>query len=241
MASQMTSQLIAPHGGSLAELLADPDRVTELKTLSRQYASWDLTHRQLCDLELLLNGGFSPLRGFMTRADYESVSRDMRLTDGTLWPIPIVLDVSEETARTLDPGSLLALRDPEGVMLATLHVEDVWKPDITAECERVYGTTNTEHPGPAYFNRNGHPWYVGGKVEGVQLPHHYDFAELRLTPGELRERFASMGWNRTVAFQTRNPMHRAHQELTLRAVSELDAALLIHPVVGSTKPGDVDH
>jgi len=235
------SHLLAPHGGALVNLLVDEDRVGELRRLSRDWPSWDLTSRQLCDLELLLNGGFSPLRGFMTQRDYDDVCRKMRLADGTLWPIPIVLDVSEETARTLKPGTMLALRDLEGVMTAVLEVEDVWQPDLTAEAEQVYGTTNTEHPGVAYLKHETNPWYVGGRLEGVRLPRHYDFAPLRLTPAELRQRFAALGWRRVVAFQTRNPMHRAHQELTFRAARELEANLLIHPVVGLTKPGDVDH
>ena len=237
----MPSHIVPPHGGELTKLIVDADRAAELRALSRDCPSWDLTPRQICDLELLLNGGFSPLEGFLCRADYEGVCRDMRLADGTLWPIPIVLDVPEEVAKGLDSGTILALRDFEGVMLAAMHVEEVWQPDLAAECEQVYGSTHREHPGVAYTTQNTHPWYVGGRLEGLQLPHHYDFVELRLTPAQLRERFAAMGWRRVVAFQTRNPMHRAHQELTFRAARELEANLLIHPVVGLTKPGDVDH
>ncbi len=238
----MPSHLVTPHGGSLVDLLVEPARTAELKALSRDFPSWDLTARQICDLELLLNGGFSPLRGFMGRADYESVCRDMRLADGTLWPIPVVLDVPEETAKGLKAGTaVLALRDPEGVMLAALHIEEVWKPDLPAEAEQVYGTTHPEHPGVAFLQQSIHPFYVAGKLEGVQLPHHYDSVELRLVPAELRRRFAALGWRQVVAFQTRNPMHRAHQELTFKAARDLEANLLIHPVAGMTKPGDVDH
>jgi sulfate adenylyltransferase len=221
--------------------LVSEDRARELKEESRDFPSWDLTPRQLCDLELLLNGGFSPLRGFMARKDYEGVCADMRLADGTFWPLPIVLDLTEEAARDLAPGAKLALRDPEGVMLAVCHVEETWKPDLDAEAKQVYGSTSIEHPGVAYLKEQTNPCYVGGRVEGLQLPHHYDFAELRLPPRELRRRFAAQGWKRIVAFQTRNPMHRAHQEITFRAASEQGASLLIHPVVGQTKPGDVDH
>ena len=177
----------------------------------------------------------------MRRGDYESVCESMRLVDGTLWPIPITLDVSEELAETLEPGSSLALRDPEGLMLAALQVEDVWKPDRSAEAESVFGTTNPEHPGVAYLTGQTHDYYVGGTLEGIQLQIHYDFRNLRRTPAELRKEFSRLGWRRIVAFQTRNPMHRAHQELTLRAAKEVQASLLIHPVVGLTKPGDVDH
>jgi sulfate adenylyltransferase len=237
----MSQSLIAPHGGSLINLLVDSERGVDLRTASRSWPSWDLTARQLCDLELLLNGGFSPLRGFMTRADYESVRTAMRLTDGTLWPIPVTLDLPEELAQKLTLGSILALRDPEGVMLAVLHVEEVWRPDLLAEAEAVYGTGSREHPAVAYLLERTHPYYVGGRLEGIQLPLHYDFRSLRLTPAELRAKLARLGWRRVVAFQTRNPMHRAHQELTFRAAKQVEANLLIHPVVGMTKPGDVDH
>ncbi len=230
-----------PHGGTLVNLLVDEARALERKQQAREWPSWDLTARQLCDLELLLDGGFSPLRGFMTEADHTSVCADMRLADGTLWPMPITLDVTAEVAGSLEPGSSLALRDHEGVMLAVLHVEDVYEPDRQAEAEAVFGTTTTEHPGVDHLIRRSNPWYVGGTIEGVARPLHYDFADRRLTPAQLRERFTERGWDRIVAFQTRNPMHRAHQELTLRAARDADAALLIHPVVGMTKPGDVDH
>ena len=237
----MHGHLPAPHGGSLVNLMADEGRAKELRSLSRDYASWSLTPRQLCDLELLLNGGFSPLRGFLGRADYESVCETMRLADGTMWPMPIMLDVADEVAEGLQPGDALALRDPEGVMLAVLTVRDVWQADRRAEAERVFGSTSPEHPGVAHLLNATHGTYVGGSVEGVEPPCHYDFREVRLTPARLRERFTARGWRNVVAFQTRNPMHRAHQELTIRAAKELEANLLIHPVVGMTKPGDVDH
>jgi sulfate adenylyltransferase len=230
-----------PHGGELINLLVTPDRVFELISESRNWPSWDLTSRQLCDLELLLSGGFSPLRGFMTRADYESTCNNMRLGNGKLWPIPVVLDVSDELAHSIEPGSKIALRDPEGVMLAALHAQAVWQPDRLAEAEAVYGTTSKVHPGVLYLLENTNPWYVGGRLEGVQPPTHYDFRPLRHTPAELRAEFVRSGWRRVVAFQTRNPMHRAHQELTLRAAKEVGANLLINPSVGMTKPGDVEY
>lgn len=237
----MQEHLIEPHGGSLVNLLASEERAAEMKALSKDWPSWDLTPRQICDLELLMNGGFSPLTGFMNKADYEGCCKDMRLAGGDLWPMPITLDVSEEVAKDLKAGDILALRDLEGTMLAGLHVEDVWQPDRKDEAKKVFGTTNEEHPGVRYLMQNAHGWYVGGKVEGVEMPHHYDFVEDRLTPEQLREKFASLGWRKIVAFQTRNPMHRAHQELTFRAAADEEANLLIHPVVGMTKPGDVDH
>jgi sulfate adenylyltransferase len=237
-----TSHGIAPHGGELINLIVEPGRAAELKGHSKEWPSWDLTARQVCDVELLLSGGFSPLRGFMNRADFEGVCQDMRLSSGTLWPMPITLDVTEEFAKSLKPGSSkVALRDGEGVMLAVLNVEEVWQPDRAAEAKSVFGTTSKAHPGANYAINLAKPWYVGGKLEGLQMPAHYDFRALRLTPAELRAEFSRLGWRRVVAFQTRNPMHRAHQELTFRAAKQVEANLLIHPSVGMTKPGDVDY
>ncbi len=237
-----TSHLVSPHGGELADLIVPPERISELKAHSREWPSWDLTARQRCDLELLLSGGFSPLRGFMTRAEYECVCQTMRLASGVLWPMPITLDVTEDFAKSLKPGSSkVALRDAEGVMLAVLHVEEMWQPDRKAEAKSVFNTTSTLHPGADYALNKANPWYVGGRVEGTQAPSHYDFRALRFTPAELRAEFARLGWRRVVAFQTRNPMHRAHQELTFRAAKQVEANLLIHPSVGMTKPGDVDY
>ena len=236
-----TDHLIEPHGGSLVDLMADPERTAELKAESREWPSWDLTPRQICDLELILTGGFSPLQGFMTEADHRAVCDAMRLADGTLWPIPVALDVPEEVATGLGAGSTLALRDPEGVMVAALHVEQVWKPDRAAEAEAVYGTSKPSHPGVAHLLERTNDRYVGGRVEGLQLPIHYDFVGLRGGPRQLREEFARLGWRKVVAFQTRNPMHRAHFELTYRAAKDIEANLLVNPVVGMTKPGDVDH
>ncbi len=238
----MSKHLIAPHGGgSLSELIANDERREELKTASRDWPSWDLMPRQLCDLELLMNGGFSPLRGFLGESEYDSVCADMRLSDTTLWPVPITLDLPEAVAKELGKGQRLALRDPEGVMLAALTVDDVFEPDREREAQMVFGTTNSEHPGVAHLLQRTNPYYVGGRIEGLQLPAHYDFRGLRLTPSQLRDEFTRLGWRRVVAFQTRNPMHRAHHELTLRAAKGVEANLLIHPVVGMTKPGDLDH
>jgi sulfate adenylyltransferase len=237
-----TSHLIAPHGGELVQLQVPAERAAELKAHSKDWPSWDLTARQLCDLELLMSGGFSPLRGFMNRADYEGVCQNMRLANGTLWPMPITLDVSEDFAKKLTAGSSkVALRDPEGVMLAVLHVEDVWQPDRKAEAKAVFNSTSAAHPGADYAINKSNPWYVGGKVEELQPHAHYDFRALRLTPADLRAQFSRLGWTRVVAFQTRNPMHRAHVELTMRAAKQVEANLLIHPSVGMTKPGDVDY
>src|SRR5258708_3681313 len=235
------NNLIEPHGGVLVQLLASPERAAEIQSQSRDWSSWDLSERQLCDLELLLTGGFSPLQSFMGRRDYESVCASMRLASGQLWPIPVVLDLPEVVAKELARHSTLALRDPEGVMLAALHVEEVWEPDRLAEAKAVYGTTNREHPGVSHLLERTNSFCVSGRLEGLRMPSHYDFRHLRLTPSQLRSEFGRRGWRRIVAFQTRNPMHRAHYELTLRAAKEVRAQLLLHPSVGMTKPGDLDH
>jgi sulfate adenylyltransferase len=240
--TQTHSHLVAPHGGELVDLILKPEYAAETKAASRDFPSWDLTPRQICDVEMLLNGGFSPLTGFMNKDEYESVRDQMRLKNGLLWPMPITLDVTEAFAKTLKPGSsTIALRDAEGVMIAILHVEDVWQPDKQAEAKSVFGTTSQVHPGVGYLMNRANPWYVGGRLEGLQLPSHYDFKALRKTPAELRTDFANLGWRRIVAFQTRNPMHRAHVELTFRAARQVEANLLINPVVGMTRPGDVDY
>jgi sulfate adenylyltransferase len=236
-----TSHLTSPHGGELVDLILSPERKKALQAASKDFPSWDLTPRQICDLELLLNGGFSPLRGFLKKADYESVCKNMRLADGTLWPMPITLDLPEEFAGKLAVGGKLALRDAEGVMLAVLNVEDIYKPDRAAEAQQVFGTTDKLHPGADQTINRTNPVYVGGSLEGLQHPVHYDFRGIRLTPAELRAEFARLGWKKIVAFQTRNPMHRAHVELSMRAAKNVEASLLLHPVVGMTKPGDVDY
>ncbi len=233
--------LVSPYGGKLKQLVADPARAGQLKAESRGWPSWDLTARQVCDLELLLNGGFSPLDGFLRRSDYESVCREMRLQDGTLWPIPIVLDVSRSFAAKVAPGVTVALRDAEGIILAALTVEECWQPDRELEAQCVFGTTRSEHPGVRFLLESVGPVYLAGRIEGLELPQHHDFRQLRHSPAMLRQHLVDSGWQNVVAFQTRNPMHRAQYELTLRAARESEARLLIHPVVGMTQPGDVDH
>ena len=238
---RLLEPLIEPHGGKLVDLMVTGTAAEEVRESLRTSPSWDLTPRQLCDLELLLTGGFSPLDGFLGRADHESVCHRMRLADGTLWPIPVTLDVPEELAARLAPGQTLALRDPEGVALAALLVGELWQPDRQAEAEAVFGTLDPGHPGVRHLLTQTHPWYAAGRLDGLQLPLHYDYRDLRHTPSALRTEFQRLGWRRVVAFQTRNPLHRAHLELTRRAAREVDAQLLVHPVVGMTKPGDVDH
>ncbi len=223
------------------ELYVSYDSAQKLKTKAGDLVSHDLTPRQVCDLELLMNGAFAPLKGFLGHADYDSVVETMRLADGTLWPMPITLDVSEAFAAKIEEGQDIALRDAEGVILATMTVTDKWSPDKAREAEKVFGADDDAHPAVNYLHNQAGAVYLGGPVVGIQQPVHYDFKARRDTPNELRAYFRKMGWRRVVAFQTRNPLHRAHQELTFRAAKEAQANLLIHPVVGMTKPGDVDH
>jgi sulfate adenylyltransferase len=236
-----TTKLIPPHGGTLKELLVDEEKAQQLKSQAIVFPSWNLTPTQTWDLELLLNGAFSPLDGFMRKKDYESVCTQMRLSDNTLYPIPITLDVMEEFASSISEGDKIALRHPEGMILAVMTVTDIWKPDRKKEAEQVFGTGNEEHPGVFHLLHQTNPVYIGGSLEGIELPPHHTFNELRYTPAQLRKEFTDRGWNRIVAFQTRNPLHRAHVELTKRAMKEVDAKLLIHPVVGRTSPGDIDY
>lgn len=230
-----------PNLVPIPELYVSADSAQKLRHEAAVLPSWDLTARQVCDLELLMNGGFHPLKGFMTEADYDGVVEGMRLTDGSLWPMPVTLDVSEAFADKVEPGQDIALRDAEGVILAILSVTDKWVPDKAREAERVFGANDLAHPAVAYLHHKAGKVYLGGPVTGIQPPVHYDFKGRRDTPNELRALFRKLGWRNVVAFQTRNPLHRAHQELTFRAAREVQANLLIHPVVGMTKPGDVDH
>ncbi len=230
-----------PNLAPIPELFVSYESAQKLKAEAGDLPSWDLTPRQICDLELLMNGGFYPLKGFQTEADYDRVVDELRLTDGTLWPIPVTLDVTEAFATTVDPGQDIALRDQEGVILAIMSVTDKWTPDKHREAEKVFGADDVAHPTVNYLHHRSGPVYLGGPVTGIQPPVHYDFKARRDTPNELRAYFRKLGWRRVVAFQTRNPLHRAHQELTFRAAREVQANLLIHPVVGMTKPGDIDH
>ncbi|KAF2197679.1 ATP-sulfurylase [Delitschia confertaspora ATCC 74209] len=234
----------APHGGILKDLIArDAPRRDELLAESEKLPAILLTERQLCDLELILNGGFSPLEGFLNEKDYNGVVAENRLADGNLWSMPICLDLSKETIDNLGvkPGARITLRDfRDDRNLAILTVDDVYKPDKEREAKEVFGG-DPEHPAIVYLNQSVREYYVGGKIEAIDRLMHYDYVGLRYSPAELRLHFDKLGWSRVVAFQTRNPMHRAHRELTVRAARQRQANVLIHPVVGLTKPGDIDH
>ncbi|UWQ33976.1 bifunctional sulfate adenylyltransferase/adenylylsulfate kinase [Leisingera sp. M527] len=225
----------------IPELYVSYESAQKLKVEAAGLTSWDLSPRQICDLELLMNGGFNPLKGFLSEDDYNGVVENMRLADGSLWPMPVNLDVSEDFAGSIEIGQDIALRDQEGVILGTMTVTDRWEPNKSREAEKVFGADDDAHPAVNYLHNQAGKIYLGGPVTGIQQPVHYDFRGRRDTPNELRAYFRKVGWRKVVAFQTRNPLHRAHQELTFRAAKEAQANLLIHPVVGMTKPGDVDH
>jgi sulfate adenylyltransferase len=233
--------LTAPHGGHLVDPMLSADQLGAARARAAGLPALDAGPRTLCDLELLLSGAFSPLQGFMGRADHERVCREMRLADGTLWPIPVTLDVTPELAERAVAAGALALRDPEGVVLAILEVAEAWTPAREDEAQAVFGTLDERHPGVRGLLRQSQPVCLAGRLVGIEPPRHYDFNHLRETPAQLRARFEKLGWTRVAAFQTRNPMHRAHMEITFRAAQQAEASLLIHPVVGMTKPGDVDH
>jgi sulfate adenylyltransferase len=234
-----------PHGGILKDLVARDEPISQqLKEEASTLPEIVLTERQLCDLELIINGGFSPLEGFMNEADYKSVVDTLRLEDGALFPIPITLDVSQEDVDTLGikAGSRITLRDPrDDEALAIITIDDIYSPDRVKEAIEVFGADDPAHPAVAYLRNNVKDLYIGGKVQAIQAPTHFDYVALRYTPSELRSHFKKLAWRKVVAFQTRNPMHRAHRELTVRAARQRQANVLIHPVVGLTKPGDVDH
>jgi sulfate adenylyltransferase len=220
------------------DLVVGDDRASEMRASAKDHTSLTLDERGLCDLELMAVGGFSPLKGFLSKADYDRVVAEGRLTDGTLWPLPVTLPVS--IGNGVEVGKTLALRDVYGNLLAFLHVEEIYPFDKEVEAKCAYGTTDAKHPAVAYLNRqSGH--YASGKLEVIRVPPHHDFVELRRTPKELREQFANLGWSKVLAFQTSNPLHRADEELTKRAARQIGGGLLIHPVVGVAKPGDVDH
>jgi sulfate adenylyltransferase len=233
--------LAEPHGGKLVDLVVDDERKYILRDLSLNLASLVLSERQICDLELLLAGAMSPLKGFMTRPDYESVLDRMKLQDGALWPIPVCLDVTETEAGRLEAGQSVALRDPEGFMLAVMHIEEIWQIDKKMEAETVFGSTGAAHPGVSHLYYRCGSHYVGGKIEGISMPLRFDFKQLRLTPLEVRTACEKFGWRRMVGFQSRNFLNRAQFEMTLRAMREARANLLLQPVVGPTKPDDIDY
>ncbi|MDW7773075.1 MAG: bifunctional sulfate adenylyltransferase/adenylylsulfate kinase [Desulfobulbaceae bacterium] len=217
-------------------------RAEDIRVKAVDFDSLDLNSRQLADLELLLNRAYYPLTGFMCEPDYASVLDRMQLADDTVWPLPVCLDVTEEVAGKLSLGRKLALNDQEGFLLAVMTVEDIWQPDKKNEAAKIFGTDNPAlHPGVQQFFERVDKWYIGGSVEGVTLPIHYDFKELRMTPSETHRRFTQYGWRKVLGFHTEEYLHCAHREMVLTAAREIGASIFLHPVVGMESPGNMDH
>jgi sulfate adenylyltransferase len=235
---ERTPQLIEPYGGDLVDLLVPEAERESIVSHAALLPRIQLTQRNLCDLELLATGAFSPLKKFMGKEDYLRVVQEMRLADGTLFPIPITLTVSASNSVALD--SEIALVDEHNDLLALMRVEEIFPWDRNEEARLAYGTTDPTHPLVAEMQTWGE-LCVSGELKVVRLPKYYDFRRLRLTPREVRAKLSELGHEKVVAFQTRNPMHRAHEEMTKRAQQQIDGALLLHPVVGMTKAGDIDH
>jgi sulfate adenylyltransferase len=238
MNEHKTAELISPYGGKLVDLIVKGEEREDLLEKSSRLPSIQISQRALCDLELLATGAFSPLDRFMSKADYERVLTEMRLTDGTLFPLPVTLPVDEQSLPSW--GEQITLSDSRNNTIAIMQIEEVYHWDELRETRLVLGTTDHRHPLVSEMGTWGNV-YVSGALQVIDLPIYHDFRELRKTPAEVRAQLSSLGYDNVVAFQTRNPMHRIHEELTKIAADEVDGSLLIHPVVGLTKPGDVDH
>jgi sulfate adenylyltransferase len=231
------SILISPYGGELVSLLVPLEAANDLKAYASHLPSVQLSERSICDLELLATGGFSPLDRFMSRDDHQRMLEEMRLTSGHLFPIPVTLPVDPGLAVHLDQD--VALRNAKNDLLAIMTIEEVYEWDVAQVAQTVFGTLDGRHP-LAEMHRWGR-LNISGHLQVLQLPHHSDFQELRLSPAQTRARLEGLGYENVVAFQTRNPLHRVHEELIKRAIQQVDGVVLLHPVVGLTKPGDVDH
>ena len=223
------------------DLLVTEERADELRTASLGFPSLTLSKRQLSDLELLINGGFAPLKGFMDQESYKSVLERTRLPDGSVWPLPITLAVSDVFAEKIDPGQRIALRDPEGFMPAVMTVSGIWRPDRGREAEVVFGTRSSVHPGVRFLLEQEQQVYLGGTVQGIQLPAHHDFESLWHTPEELRHLFKKMGWRQVLAVHSSNPLHRLQRDMILQIAKDRQTHILLHPAVGVTKPGDLHY
>ena len=221
--------------------MVDEQRSALLKEITMNLQDVILNERNLCDLELIATGAYSPLTGFMVRSDYESVLDRMRLQDGLLWSVPVCLDVREQIANRLEVGQSLALRDPEGFLLAVMHIEDIWPVDREKEADKIYDTRDLSHPGVHYLYKTSGDYYIGGPIEVLNLPIHFDFKHIRLLPEEVRNHYRKLGWQRIVGFQTRNPLYRPQFEMTIKAMCHTKSNLLLMSVVGMSKKDDFDH
>jgi len=232
------SHLISPYGGNLVDLMVPPDEVENVKAHAIELQSLQLSERSVCDLEMLTIGAFSPLASFMGKDDYDHVLNEMRLANGAVFPIPVTLPI--ETNQEIHLDHDVALRNSNNDLLAIMSVDELYEWDLAEVAMKVFGTQDSRHPLVAEMNRWG-KLNISGRLKVVQLPRHRDFQNLRFTPLQARAHLERFGRRNVVAFQTRNPLHRVHEELTKRAIEERDGVLLLHPVVGMTKPGDVDH
>ncbi len=237
----MSKQLIQPAGGKLVNLFRNNRDIETTKRESLDWPNWTLTSRQIRDLELLSNGGYSPLEGFLSRKDYESVLDTLHLADGTFWPMPIMLDITEDLATSLKKGDKLALRDTEGAMLAVVTVAETWQPDLDHEAKAIFGTCDQNNEAVRQFFSETNPWYLGGVLDVMQEPIHYDFLPLRHSPSELRNLFRRMGWRRVVAYQARRPMHRAEVRMCFKASEQTSANVLVHAIANRREGAEQEH
>ena len=233
--------MIEPHGKTLVSFHLSADELSEYSELSNKTASLTLSLKQQCDLEMIVNGAFSPLSTFNNQKDYEEILLNNRLSNGLVWPIPIVLDVPDQFLKSLDKNEYISLRNAEGFLLAILKVNEFWAPDKKEEANSVFKSNDPNHPGVDYLFNHTNNNYISGELVPIQSNKYFDFTHLRKSPQEVRDFFRLNNWKDVIAFQTRNPMHRAHFELTKLAMDEHNSKLLIHPVIGISKPGDIDH
>ncbi len=240
LATKESTRLIEPYGGELVDLLVSAGDLPQMKVYASSLPAVRISQRAVHDLELLAVGAFSPLDRFMSEADLQSVLDNMRLTTGYIFPMPITLPVDEDDRSQIALGQDIALRSPQNELLAVMTVEEIYEWDLEEVAQKAFGTLDLRHPLVAEMHRWG-KYNISGPLKVLELPNHYDFKDIRMTPAQTRAQLDSFGYENVVAFQTRNPLHRVHEELTKRASQEVDGVLLLHPVVGMTRPGDVDH
>jgi len=230
-------ELVIPFGGRLNELYLPQDRVAVEKTAAHDYPSWDLTPRQLIEVELLLSGALSPLDGYMGRKDFEAVHESMQLTNGGFWPLPLSLTVDESFGKEINPGDTIALRDAMGVLISTMTVSDIWQHKKAYETDKLFPDTTAGYTTAELEQK----YYLGGQLKGIEPPGHYDFNQYRYTPAALRALFQKQGWSRVVAYQTTDQMHRAHMDSVYAMAKQAEANLLIQPLLGEIQAGDMEH
>ncbi len=235
------NKITPPHGNQLIDLYMAPESIPEYRESSKDNIDLVLSKRQLCDTESLLNGAFSPLKGFLNKEDYASVVKDMTLSDGTLWPVPVVLDVSAEFAGKIEPGCEITLLDHENALVANMVIDDIWQPDKQLEAKLVFGTNNTNHPGVTQLLHHTEQFYLGGRLTGIEPPVHYDFIQHRYSPSRLRKEIQRRRWTKIIAFQTGNPLHQAQVELISAISKREEANVIINPALCEDDPETIDN